>query len=94
MPKSSPPKQKRYEYLNGDGLPGFAPRPKYHDCHGTIVAIDGTCAASAASDAGLTDSGVDVASKRSTFSLWIRSFATCAQRAGLDWLSFETISTP
>jgi len=41
----------------------------------------------------LTDSGVEVASSRSTPLPWIRSFATCALRAGLDWLSFEMIST-
>ena len=80
-------------YLNGDGCPGFAPRPKYHASHGTTVEMHGTPAASHASETGLTVSGVEVVSMRSTLSLWIRSFATCAARAGSDWLSLSMIST-
>src|SRR5579884_1455045 len=81
------PKQKMKPYRNGDGFPGFAPRPKYHDSHGTTVATFGTPAASAASAAGFVCSGVEVASRMSTLSEWISSFATCAARVGFDWLS-------
>src|ERR1700730_1420369 len=81
------PKQKWKEYLNGEGWPGFAPRPKYHASHGTTVETHGTPAASQASETGLTVSGVEVVSMRSTFWPWIRSLATWALVAGVDWLS-------
>ena len=71
----------------------MAPRPKYHASQGTTVEMHGTPAASAASEAGLTDSGVDVASSRSTPSEWIRSLATCALTDGVAWLSFWMIWT-
>src|SRR2546425_812539 len=75
LKNSSTPKQKWYEYLNGEGWPGFAPRPKYHASHGMVVEMHGTPAASQASATGLTVSGVDVVSIRSTWSLLIRLFA-------------------
>ena len=78
---------------NGEGLPGFAPRPKYQASHGTTVEMHGTPAASHASETGLTTSGVDVVSIRSTFSEWIRSFATCAATLGVDCASLLTTST-
>src|SRR5487761_717459 len=87
------PKLKRYEKWNGCGPPGFAPRPKYHASHGSTVPTHGTPAASHASATGLTTSGVDVASMRSTLLLWISVFATCAAVAGLDWLSLLTMFT-
>ena len=64
---------------------GLAPRPKYHASHGTTVEMHGTPAASQASETGLTVSGVEVASIRSTLSPLIRSLATCARalRVGL-----------
>ena len=40
----------------------FAPRPKYHACHGSTVEMHGTPAASHASATGLTTSGVEDAS--------------------------------
>src|ERR1700730_15732493 len=89
----STPKQKWYENLNGEGCPGFAPRPRHHASHGTPVETQGTPAASAASETGLTVSGVDVVNMRSTFCCWIRSFAACAAVAGVDWLSRGTIWT-
>ena len=55
--------------------------------------MQGTPAASDASETGLTVSGVEVASMRSTFWEWIRSLATVALVAGVDWLSRVTIST-
>jgi hypothetical protein len=70
--------------LNGDGLPGLAPRPKYQASHGTIVEMHGTPAASQASETGLTVSGVDVVSIRSILLPLIRSLATAAPRAGSD----------
>ena len=63
---------------------GFAPRPKYQASHGTTVEMHGTPAASHASETGLTVSGVEVVSIRSTLELLIRSLATCAERCGLD----------
>src|SRR5581483_11348143 len=87
------PKQKWMPYRNGDLVGSFAPRPKYHASHGTTVVMYGTCAASQASAAGFTTSGVEVASIRSTFVLlmsWPATFAACA---GADWLSLFTIFT-
>ena len=55
--------------------------------------MHGTPAASQASETGFTTSGVDVASIRSTLSLWIRSLATCAARDGVDCASLLTTST-
>ena len=87
------PKLNTYDQRNGDGWPGFAPRPKYHASHGSTVPTHGTPAASQASATGLTTSGVEVASMRSTLSLWMSVLATCAAVAGLDWLSLPTIFT-
>src|SRR5207302_7433990 len=89
----STPKQKWKVYLNGEGCPGLAPRPRYHASHGTTVEMHGTPAASQASDTGFTVSGVDVASMRSTFWPEIRSLARCDPTEGVDWPSRETIST-
>src|SRR5262245_11559309 len=91
--KCSTPKQKWYVYLNASFWSGVASRPKYHACHGTTVEMQGTPAASQASATGLTVSGVDVVSMRSTPSPLMRSFATWAERCGLDWLSLSMIST-
>src|SRR5438477_13038420 len=55
--------------------------------------MQGTPAASDASDTGLTVSGVEVASMRSTFGPWIRSLATWAATDGVDWPSLLMIST-
>src|ERR1700730_2340275 len=88
------PKQKWKEYLNGDGWPGFAPRPKYHASHGTTVEMHGTPAASDASETGLTTSGVEVASIRSTWVEVISCCATWAAVAGTDCESFSMICTP
>ena len=57
-----------------------------------MVAMHGTFAASHWSLTGLTVSGVEVASTRSTWSWVISSPATCAARALLDCVSFSTIS--
>src|SRR6185369_5391639 len=89
----STPKQKWYVYLNGLGSPGFAPRPKYHASHGTTVEMHGTPAASQASETGLTVSGVDVVSMRSTCSPLMRSWATCEERCGSDCPSLSTMVT-
>src|SRR6202049_1956779 len=87
------PKQKGKVHLTGDGWPGWAPRPKYPASHGTTVEMQGTPAASEASETGFTVSGVEVVSMRSTFCCEIRSPATCAAVVGVDWLSRVTIST-
>ena len=55
--------------------------------------MHGTPAASHASETGLTVSGVEVASIRSTFWFVIRSLATCEPTEGVDCPSRETIST-
>jgi len=55
--------------------------------------MHGTPAASQASETGFTVSGVEVASIRSTFWFWMRSWATCAPTDGVDCPSRETIST-
>src|SRR3954451_19863914 len=90
---SSTPKQKWYVYRNAFLSSGLAPRPKYHASQGTTVEMHGTPAASHASATGLTVSGVDVVSMRSTASELIRSLATWAARCGSDWLSLSTIVT-
>jgi hypothetical protein len=69
----------------------LAPRPKYHACHGSTVDMQGTPAASHASETGLTTSGVDDASIRSTVLALMSSLATWAARSGLDWLSLGMI---
>ena len=73
-------------------MPILPPRPRNQDCHGTIVPMQGTCAASHWSDTGFTVSGADVVSMMSTLSWVISCWATWAARESLDWLSAVTIS--
>src|SRR4051812_2633681 len=77
------PKKKWYVYVKG--LSGVAPRPKYHDSHGTAVDRHGILAFSQTSATGLTVSGVDVHSIRSTRCFWTSSAAISAATCGLDW---------
>src|SRR4051794_33383235 len=92
LAKSSTPKLKWYVHLNGDGLPGLAPRPKYHASHGQTVVMHGTPAASHASATGLIVSGVDVASMRSIWLPLMSSLATWPERCGFA-PSFSMTST-
>src|SRR3954454_19104422 len=55
--------------------------------------MHGTPAASHASDTGLTVSGVEDVSIRSTFWPEIKLLACCAECCGSDWLSFVMILT-
>ena len=79
--------------MNGDGWPGFAPRPKYQASHGITVERHGTPAASQASATGLMVSGVETASIRSTLSLLISDFASWLARDGSDWVSLSRMVT-
>src|SRR5262245_8992872 len=80
-------------HLNGEGLPGFAPRFRYQACQGSTVQMCGMCAASHASATGLLVSGVDVESTRSTLSSLISCLASWPALGGLDWLSLSMIFT-
>src|SRR5207253_4020776 len=58
-------------------VPILPPRPRNQDCQGTIVPMQGTCAASHWSETGFTVSGAEVVSMMSTLfwviSCWARS---------------------
>src|ERR1051326_7567195 len=73
--------------------PGLAPRPKYQDSHGTMVATHGTPLPSATSATGLVVSGVDAQRMMSAWLERISSRATWEARFGSDWVSLTTIST-
>ena len=74
-------------------MPILPPRPRNQDCQGTIVPMQGTCAASHWSETGFTVSGAEVVSMMSTLFWVISCWATWAARESLDWLSAVKIST-
>ena len=74
-------------------VPILPPRPRNQDCQGTIVPMQGTCAASHWSETGFTVSGAEVVSMMSTLFWVISCWATWAARESLDWLSAVKIST-
>ena len=64
------PKKNRVQYWNVVvGLTGFPPRPAYQDSHGSLVAAQGTPSVWATTATGLTVSGVDEVSSKSTLLL-------------------------
>src|SRR6516225_6730824 len=88
------PKKNRVQYWNFVvGLAGFPPRPAYQDSHGSLVAAQGTPSVWATTATGLTVSGVDEVSSRSTLLLRISWRASCEARLGSDPLSVTTMLT-
>src|SRR5580698_11517114 len=70
--------------LPGVGLP---PRLAYQACHGTLPQTSGQPSFSATVATGLTVSGVDEVTRRSTLSDRMAWLASWPDRVGLDWVS-------
>src|SRR6516225_353215 len=88
------PRKYRTQYWNVVvGLAGLPPRPAYQDSHGSLVAAQGTPWVCATTATGLTVSGVDEVSSRSTLLLRISWRASCEARLGSDPLSVTTMLT-
>ena len=64
------PKKNSVQYSNfAVGMAGLPPRPEYQDSHGSLVAAQGTPSVWATTATGLTVSGVDEVSSKSTLLL-------------------------
>src|SRR6516162_4860370 len=88
------PKKNKVQYWNVlVGWVGLPPRPAYQDSQGSLVARQGTPSVWATTATGLTVSGVDEVSSRSTLLLRMSWRASCDARLGSDPLSVTTMST-
>src|SRR6516164_1196149 len=88
------PKKNSVQYWNVlVGWVGLPPSPAYQDSQGSLVARQGTPSVWATTATGLTVSGVDEVSSRSTLLLRMSWRATWDAWLGSDWLSTSRILT-
>ena len=75
------------------GWAGLPPSPEHQDSQGSLVARQGTPSVWATTATGLTVSGGDEASNRSTLFFRTSWRASCEARFGSDWLSLTMMLT-